>query len=149
MAKKKHNTNNTPRRKRYNRRDRLQNAKKWSEQNNGNNLAKRYSKWFGVDLNCAITELEMLGYKFKQSYKEQVKKSLEARQKQKEKRKRDKEQVEDFGEDMFYFVAGYTENGVPFGLTREEMEEGAETFPILQPPKSKNHFNINDDDFPF
>ncbi|PFO01226.1 hypothetical protein COJ85_17570 [Bacillus sp. AFS076308] len=149
MAKKKHNTNNTPRRKLYNRRDCLQNAKKWAEQNNGNNLAKRYSNWFGVDLYCAIIELKMLVYKFKQSYKEQVKKSLEARQKQKKKWKLDKEQVEDFGEDMFYFVAGYTENGVPFGLTREEMEEDSETSPILQSKKNKNHFNINDDDLPF
>ncbi|WP_462413210.1 hypothetical protein [Neobacillus sp. Marseille-QA0830] len=126
MAKKKHNTNNTPRRKRYNRKDRLQNAKKWAEIYNGKNLAKGYSNWFGVDLICAITELEMLGYKFKQTYKEQVKKSIEARQKQKEQRRREKEQIEDDGEGMFYFIAGYTENGVPYGLTRDEMEESDE-----------------------
>jgi hypothetical protein len=102
-----------PRRKRYNRNARLQNAKKWAEHYNGKNIAKGYSNWFGVDLLCAITELEMLGYKFKQTYKEQVQQSLIARQKQKERRKR-KELVENYEDDTFYFIAGYTSNGVPF-----------------------------------
>lgn len=122
MAKSKKNLSNTPRRKRYNRNARLQNAKKWAEQYDGKNIAKGYSNWFGVDLICAITELEMLGYKFKQSYKEQVEKSLIARQKQKENRKR-KEVIENYEDDTFYFIAGYTSNGVPFGIKREEMEE--------------------------
>lgn len=99
VQKKKHNTNNTSRRKRYNQRERLQNAKKWTEQNYEIILAKRYSHWFGVDLLCAITgQTKKVG-----------------------KRKREKEQIDDFGEEMFYFVGEYTENGVPFGLTREEM----------------------------
>jgi hypothetical protein len=121
MAKGKKNSNSTPRRKRYNRNARLQNAKKWVEEYNGKNIAKGYSNWFGVELLCAITELEMLGYKFKQSYKEQVQLSLIARQKQKERRKQ-KELVANYEDDTFYFIAGYTANGVPFGITREEME---------------------------
>jgi hypothetical protein len=149
VAKRKHNTNSTPRRKRYNRRDRLQNAKKWVEQYNGKHIAKGYSNWFGVDLLCAITELEILGYKFKQSYKNQVKNSLAARQKQKEIRKREKELEDEFGEDMFYFAAGYTENGVPFGITKAEMEEDEETNTILQTQNSKLQFSIANDDLPF
>lgn len=149
MAKNKHNTNNTPRRKQYNRRDRLQNAKKWVEQYNGKHIAKGYSNWFGVDLLCAITELEMLGYKFKQSYKDRLKNSLETRQKQKEKRKRNNEQNEDFGEDIFYFVAGYTENGVPFGITKEEIEKDEETSTVRQTQNSKFQFSIDDVDLPF
>jgi ribosomal protein L9 len=124
MANKIDNKNSTQRRKRYSRSGRLQNAKKWAEQNNGKNVAKGYSKWFGVDLLCAITELEMLGYQFKQSYIEQVKQSRKAKQIQKEKRKRENAKMEeDFGDETFYFIAGYTENGVPFGLTWGEMEE--------------------------
>jgi hypothetical protein len=73
------------------------------------NIAKGYSNWFGVDLLCAINELELLGYKITQSYKEHVNQSLIARQKQKERRKREKEQEEIFDDDgTFYFVAGYT-----------------------------------------
>jgi hypothetical protein len=149
VAKKKHNISNTPRRKRYSRKDRLQNAKKWMEQYNGKHLAKGYSNWFGVDLICAITELEMLGHKFKQSYKDKVKKSLEARQKHNEIRKQEKEQNEDFEEDLFYFVAGYTENGVPYGLTREEMEKVDEYPIILTSQRWKYSCNIDDDDLPF
>ena len=63
MAKQKHNANNTPRRKQYNQKERLQNAKKWIEQYDGKNLAKGYSKWFGVDLICAIAELEIWAIK--------------------------------------------------------------------------------------
>ncbi|HET7627384.1 MAG TPA: hypothetical protein VFK44_03250 [Bacillales bacterium] len=28
-----------------------------------------------------------------------------------------------FGDDTFHFIAGYTSNGFPFGITHEEMEE--------------------------
>lgn len=28
-----------------------------------------------------------------------------------------------FGDDTFYFIVGYTSNGVPFGITHEEMKE--------------------------
>ncbi|MBM7653498.1 hypothetical protein [Neobacillus cucumis] len=145
MAKQKHNSKNTPKRKRYNQKNRLQNAKKWIEQYDRNNLAKCYSKWFGVDLVCAITELEMLGYKFEQSYKDQVKRTLESRHKQKEKRKQEKEQVKDEWDNMFYFVAGYTENGFPFGITKEEMEEDKQNI-----TKSKNYTSIMlDNELPF
>lgn len=147
MANKKNNKNNTPRRKRYSRAGRLQNAKKWAEQYNGKNLAKGYSKWFGVDLLCAITELEMLGYQFKQSYIEQVKRSRKAKQIQKEKRKLENAKMkEDFGDETFYFIAGYTENGVPFGLTRGEMEEDDENI-ILD--KSTVIHPLDDEGLPF
>ncbi|WP_052342684.1 hypothetical protein [Bacillus sp. EB01] len=63
MGKKK--KNNTARRKRYNQNARLQNAKEWAQQYSGKNIAKGYSVWYGVDLVCAIAELEMLGYTFK------------------------------------------------------------------------------------
>ncbi|WP_160725311.1 hypothetical protein [Bacillus sp. USDA818B3_A] len=147
MAKQKHNANNTPRRKRYNQKERLQNAKKWIEQYDGKNLAKGYSKWYGVDLICAIAELEMLGFKIRQSYKDQVKKTIEARQKQKEKRKQEKELFNDEWDNMFYYVAGYTENGFPFGLTKEEMEEDEDKQNITK-SKNYNPFML-DDELPF
>ena len=146
MANKKNNKNNTPRRKRYSRSVRLQNAKKWAEQYNGKNLAKGYSKWFGVDLLCAITELEMLGYQFKQSYIEQVKQSRMAKQIQKEKRKHENAKIEvDFSDETFYFIAGYTENGAPFGLTRGELEKDDKNFYL---DKSVIH-PLDDEGLPF
>lgn len=48
---------------------------------------------------------------------------------------------------MFYFVAGYTENGFPFGIKEEEMEENEDNQNIR---KSKNYTSITlDDEFPF
>lgn len=147
MAKGKKNPNNTPRRKRYNRNARLQNAHKWAEQYDGKNIAKGYSNWFGVDLLCAITELEMLGYKFKQSYKKQVEQSLMARKKQKENRKR-KAMVENYEDGTFYFIAGYTSNGVPFGITRDEMDEDEDLSRQSRSQESMPFF-IDDEDLPF
>lgn len=57
MGKGKNKSSSTPKRKRYNKNDR-------AEQYNGKNIAKGYSNWFGVDLVCAINELEVLGSKF-------------------------------------------------------------------------------------
>ena len=83
----------------------------------------------------------------KQSYKDQVKKTLEIRQKQKEKRKQEKEVFSDEWDIMFYFVSGYTENGFPFGLTKEEMEEDEDKKNII---KSKNYNPfLLDEELPF
>lgn len=86
-------------------------------------------------------------YKFKQSYKKQVEQSLIARQKQKESRKR-REVEENYEDDTFYFIAGYTSNGVPFGITREEMED-SEGMPSRAIYKDNSIFSINDEDLPF
>ena len=149
MAKSKNKSNSTPRRKRYNRNARLQNAKKWAEEFNGKNIAKGYSKWFGVDLLCAISELEILGYNFKQSYKEQVKQTLVARQKQKERKRYEKEQEQNYESENFYFIAGYTSNGVPFGITTEEIETDSVDIGKQWINHDKKSFFNDDDDLPF
>ncbi|WML26440.1 hypothetical protein [Neobacillus sp. OS1-33] len=149
MAKKKNKSNNTPRRKQYNQTARLQNAKKWVEQYNGKNIAKGYSNWFGVDLLCAIKELELLGYKFKQSYKENVKQSLIARQKQRERRKREKER-EHFNEgfESFYFIEGFTSNCFPYGVTLDEIND-IEDIEWQLKRQDKKHPFIEVKDIPF
>jgi hypothetical protein len=149
MAKSKNKSSSTPRRKRYNRNARLQNAKKWSEQYNGKNIAKGYSNWFGVDLLCAIKELELLGYKFKQSYKEKVNQSLIDRQKQKEWRKREKEQEQFYGDfGSSYFIEGFISNGFPYGVTFDEIDGNEDIRGELESP-DKMHTYIDDDDLPF
>ncbi|RXT07773.1 hypothetical protein [Ammoniphilus sp. CFH 90114] len=141
MSKKKKSI--TPRRKRYNQQARLQNARSWISKYEGKNIVKGYSQWFGVDLLCAMKELEMLGYHIDESYRQQVKHSLKALQEHRRKRKEKKlEQrqilVESFGDDTFFFIAGYTSNGVPFGITPEEMERVKE-----------GHYGFEDDELPF
>ncbi|WP_284035593.1 hypothetical protein [Neobacillus sp. 114] len=92
----------------------------------------------------------MLGYQFKQSYKEQVKQFRMSKQKQKEKRKLENAQMdEDFGDEMFYFIEGYTENGVPFGITREEMEEDEGNYYLDKSAERKVIHQQDDDDLPF
>ncbi|MDR7079233.1 hypothetical protein J2Y03_004291 [Neobacillus niacini] len=149
MAKSKNKSNSSPRRKRYNRNARLQNAKKWAEQYNGKNIAKGYSNWFGVDLLCAVTELEILGYKFKQSYKEHVKQSLVAMQKQKERKRYEKEQEQNYEAENFYFIAGYTSNGVPFGITTEKIEIESVDIARKWINHDKKPFFMDDEDLPF
>jgi hypothetical protein len=115
---------NPPRRKRYNRDQRLQNAKtKWLLTTTAKNITKSYSKWYGVNLLCAIKELEILGFSFSDYYKEEVETSLINRQNEKRKRKEQKEVKDDYpfdSDEQFSFIAGYTGNGVPFGVQWDE-----------------------------
>lgn len=71
------------------REQRLQIAKQWLLKYEGKYIVKGYRKHFGVDIMCAITELQMLGYEISQEYIENVKKTIEAEQ---IKRKENKEQ---------------------------------------------------------
>lgn len=96
---------------------------KWLPTKIAKNVAKSYGKWYGVDLQCAISELEMLGHTFTARYKEQVKIAIEHKvnEKRRRKEKREMQVGEPFDYDeTFSYIAGYTENGVPFGITHEE-----------------------------
>lgn len=123
MGKKK--MTNTPRRKRFNQQTRLQNAKNWVSIYKGKNIVRGYSKWFGVDLICAMKELEMLGHKIDEQEKQQIQLSLEALQKNRKRQieKKRKEQDVDWprGDEPF-FIADYTSNGFPSGITLDELD---------------------------
>jgi len=117
-----------PRRKRYNKKQRLQLAKKWIPTYEGKNLERGYKKWFGVDFICALTELEMLGYEVDPKYKEQILKQEEAKRKVAKERKKRKEEERfknevPWQDENFYFIAGYTSGGAPYGITWEEYEK--------------------------
>ncbi|CAM3251658.1 hypothetical protein FITA111629_12865 [Filibacter tadaridae] len=89
MGKKK---NPGPRRKRMKREQRLLNAKtKWLPNTTAKNIAKSYSKWYGVDLQCAIRELETIGLYFSDEYKKQVVIAYENKIASKQKRKEERE----------------------------------------------------------
>ena len=42
---------------------------KFAESYNRKNLVKGYAKWFGVDLNCALTKLQLAGTTIQGSHK--------------------------------------------------------------------------------
>ena len=118
-----------PRRKRMRRESRLQSAKNWIPTYSGKNIILGYCKWFAVDLQCAINELKTLNVKLDEQY---VNNALQcqagmitARKKQREEKKKREVELENFREDSddtFYYIAGYTPGGAPFGVTWEEME---------------------------
>jgi hypothetical protein len=51
---------------------RLESAQSWLETYQGNKVVKAYRKRYGVDFECAFTELEMLGVPIDPDYKERV-----------------------------------------------------------------------------
>ena len=108
-----------PKRKRYNREQRLKAAKKWIPTYEGKNLVKGYSKWFGVDKVCAITELEMLGHKIDSKYKKQILKQHKAIT---DKGTKQKKELKPWQDRNYYYIVGYTSGGAPYGITWEEYE---------------------------
>lgn len=125
--------NNTPRRKRLNRKQRVYIARDWLISYNGTNVVKGYSNWFGVDLLCAIKELRIVGQLISVEYEIQVRKSLEDKflQRKKEKDKKwyneiENKYVNDL-ESKFEFIAGYTSNGIPFGIRKDQWIEDEST----------------------
>ena len=145
----------TPRRKRFTRKQRLESAKEWIPANHGKNLVRRYRKWYGVDFVCAIKELEMLGYEIDPEYKNQILRQEEAKQKAAEKRKaqetRKKAEDEYFNPDQdenFYYIAGYTSGGAPFGVTWEEYERDIKEQEDGEDENGEDNSNL-DPDLPF
>jgi hypothetical protein len=70
--------NLSPRRKRIKRPQRLESAKSWLETYEGSKVVKAYRKRYGVDFECAFTELEMLGVSIDPDYKERALESMTA-----------------------------------------------------------------------
>jgi len=131
---KKKKKSNTPKRKRYKRPERLEAAKLWIPTYEGKRIVRGYTKYFGVNILCAITELQMLGYKFSDEYIEKVKINLEHQRILKERKKEEKElsrisEIYKDRDDTFFFIAGYTSGGAPYGVTWEEMGLEPWTFP--------------------
>ncbi|KAB3529589.1 hypothetical protein [Alkaliphilus serpentinus] len=153
----------TPKRKRLKRKNRLQVAKKWIPTYNGKNLVKGYRRWFGVSLLCAIKEIEILGYKVDAEYKKQIIELEKMKQKKAEKkRKMEKEQrnSEEYydSDETYYFIAGYTSGGVPYGVTWEQYNnetqcekrgEKERSSEYLGDTKSDDHIDLFSDDIPF
>jgi hypothetical protein len=120
-----------PRRLRLQRPGRLQSAKTWLATQRGRTPAQigaAYRKRYGVDWPCALQELRQLGVVFDAAWVAQVESTLEGHHRARaiQRAAREKGQDTDFPEDsneQFAYIAGYTANGVPFGVTWEEWNE--------------------------
>lgn len=114
---------NIPRRKTMAREARLDAAKQWIKTFSGKNMVKGYARWYAVDLLCAIKELRMINVPVDTAYEAQVKQLLEVKRKWKQQKQieRKKEGITcSYSDDEFFFIAGYTSNGVPYGIIRQE-----------------------------
>ena len=140
-----------------NRPRRLQSAVHWIPKYEGKNLVSGYSKHFGVDKLCAVTELEILGYPIKESYKQDLKNAVKQKQGEKERRKKLKQLEHEAWEDSdgtFAFIAGHTSWGFPYGITWEEWDEmeaiiERETEKDGKNKEAEQPLYPGDDDLPF
>ena len=119
---------NTPRRKRMSRQGRLQSGVQWLHKYKGKNTIRSYSKWYGVSEVCAILELRMLGLKIDCERLEKAKRTEENKAKLKveiksKKQERDHQERYEDSDETFYFIAGYTPGGFPYGVTWDEVDE--------------------------
>lgn len=110
----------SPRRKRMTRRGRLAAARHWLPKYTGKNVVRAYAKWFGVDLGCALKELQMLGIALNPVYVAQLRTTLQnASLRVVASADEEPEFPEGYGEewdDDFEYIAGFTSGGAPFGV---------------------------------
>jgi len=113
-----------PRPKRFNQKQRLASARGWLHDQKGKNVARAYRKHFGVDWATAFRELELLGIQIPSDYRENILKSVAASAEAKKRKKAEKlAALSDIEQDeVFAYIAGYTDGGAPYGITWDEWE---------------------------
>ena len=110
---------------------RLDKAKTWLETYSGDNILKAYRKKFAVDRLDAIKELQILGMEFSDDVVQKEKQAVEAHQQHIRNRKAKRMATQSAksssvglhpnSDDNFFFIAGYTSGGAPYGVTWAEM----------------------------
>lgn len=113
-------------------------AEKWVSEYDGTpyggDIVKAYRKKFAVDRMKAVAELQMLGVSLTKEQIDREKAAVKAyqdiqrakkakRKRLREQRKMQKSDIEDYAKQdgTFYYIAGYTSGGAPYGVTWEEM----------------------------
>lgn len=107
------------------REERLRKARQWVLTYEGKHIVRAYRKRFKVDVTCALRDLEAVGaldpaQLAAKKQAEQVR--LEQRRREREE-KAAKAMYDQFpnADDHFFYIAGYTSGGAPYGVTWEEM----------------------------
>ena len=113
-----------------NRKARLKIAKKWLESIDSSEKIQAYMKFFGVDRLCAAIELLQAGVVLHEKYADRwatrIERKALARQKKKlSKGKETQDELHCESDEFFYFIAGYTEGGAPYGITWEQAKDNA------------------------
>ena len=103
---------------------RLQSGRHWLKSFSGKRVVPSYARWFGVDLMCAAKELQVLGVHFSPEYLEALRCTAAGRPRHRREVANEAKTagVEPMWDQEFAYVAGYTEAGLPFGVTWEEIE---------------------------
>ena len=112
--------------------ERLEKARKWLASYDGDNVLKAYRKKFATDRMQALAELQLLGLTFTdeqiaaekravQAYAQQQRAKKLKRRAKRRAAKRQAELQNPDQNDYFYFIAGYTSGGAPYGVTWEQM----------------------------
>jgi len=129
-----------------NRSARLQSARSWLKTYNGKNIAAGYRRHFAVDWSCAFKELEMLGVRIDAAYKGRVLKSVAehiAVQNRRKARRHETYEKPFDQDELFAYIAGYTESGFAYGITWEEWGQ-LDQRDLLDPHGDSNN-TLNDD----
>lgn len=128
----KRNSRKKPKKKLKGRERRLAKGPDWVLTLRGkpSNMLKRYRKYFGIDWECAISELTALGVRFDATYLSRLRETI-SREFQGEKKHDPISRlefeayhgIEPDSDENFAYIAGYTPGGFPYGLTWEEWKE--------------------------
>lgn len=104
---------------------RLKKARAWVPTYAGGHLVRAYRKKFGVDPACALRDLGEIGAIPPEKLKvmqraEQLRQEAARRKREERKQQAIYDRYPD-SDDTFFFIAGYTPGGAPYGVTWEEM----------------------------
>jgi hypothetical protein len=114
--------------KQLNREKRIKIAKKWAHGLKTKKKIKAYQKYFGVDKLCAAKELTLAGVELTEKYALRWATRHERKALARKKKKKYIRQVDQFpdwdpdSDENFYYIAGHTPAGFPFGITWEQAE---------------------------
>jgi len=104
---------------------RMVKGKQWVSSYTGQHIVKAYRKQFGVDRMTAINDLHSIGViddqEFERLRKTEEERIATLRKQREEKALKAWQKTHEDQDSRFYFIAGYTSGGAPFGVTWEEM----------------------------
>jgi hypothetical protein len=103
---------------------RLRKARPWLAAYDGDErrIVRKYREKFKVDIPTALRDLQELGHVFAPEYLEAALRGEEQRIRQKALKKQEQTVMDtDWRDNRFYYIAGYTSGGAPYGVTWEEM----------------------------
>ena len=104
---------------------RIRKARQWVLTYQGSHIVRAYRKRFGVDTTCALKDLGEIGALSPE--KLVVMQRAEQLRLERKRREREEKELQAFydrfpnSNDYFYYIAGYTPGGAPYGITWEEM----------------------------